>query len=115
LTLGSCLKPPQPADASSPDAPQLAPIKPLTAPGASWTSTGPIIAPVSDEKHQLVAIKDPTIVRFNDRWHLYASTVSAEGAYNMAYLSFADWAEAAKAKFYYMDQIFGFNTYAAAP
>ena len=81
----------------------------------SWTSTGPIIGPVSDELHDLVAVKDPTIVRYNDRWHVYASSVSSAGAYNIVYVSFADWKDASKAKFYYMDQTPGWKMYVAAP
>lgn len=81
----------------------------------AWNSTGPIIAPVSDDNHDLVAIKDPTIVRFNDRWHVYASSVSSGGAYNIVYVSFADWKDASKAPFYYMDQTPGWKMYVAAP
>jgi endo-1,4-beta-xylanase len=80
-----------------------------------WASTGPIIAPVSDPTHDLVAIKDPTVVFFAERWHVYASSVSSSGAYGMVYLSFTDFAQASSATFYYMDQTPGFNTYVAAP
>jgi endo-1,4-beta-xylanase len=60
-------------------------------------------------------VKDPTVVRYEDRWHVFASTVSTAGAYNMAYTSFADWSDASSATFYHMDQTPGFNTYVAAP
>jgi endo-1,4-beta-xylanase len=81
----------------------------------SWTSTGPIIAPVSDASHDLVAIKDPTVVFHNGRWHVYASSVSSSGVYGLVYLSFTDFSEAASGTFYYMDQTPGFDTYVAAP
>ena len=81
----------------------------------SWTSTGPLIIPVSDAAHDLVAVKDPTVVRFHDRWHVYASSVARGGIYGMVYLSFADWSEASQASLYYMDKTPGFNTYVAAP
>ena len=45
----------------------------------SWTSSGPLIIPVSDAAHDLVAVKDPTVVRYNDRWHVYASSVARGG------------------------------------
>jgi hypothetical protein len=80
-----------------------------------WTTGAPVILPKSDSTHDLVAVKDPTVVRYNDRWHLFASSVSKAGAYNMVYVSFADWSEAAAAPFYYMDQTPNFNTYTAAP
>lgn len=81
----------------------------------SWVSSSPLIVPRSDEKHDLVALKDPTVVRYNDRWHVYASSVSRAGAYNIVYVSFADWNDAPTASFYYMDRTPGFNGYVAAP
>ena len=39
----------------------------------SWASSSPLIVPRSDENHNLVAVKDPTVVRYSDRWHVYAS------------------------------------------
>lgn len=80
-----------------------------------WNASAPTIVPVSDASHNLVAVKDPSVVRFNDRWHIYASSVSSAGAYNMVYASFSDWSEAPTAPLYYMDQTPGFNTYVAAP
>lgn len=81
-----------------------------------WTSPAtPLIAPSSDATHSLVAIKDPSIVRYGDRYHVYASSVSTGGAYNLVYTSFADWSEASTAPLYYLDQTPGFDTYVAAP
>jgi endo-1,4-beta-xylanase len=80
-----------------------------------WSGSAPLIAPVSDATHDLVAVKDPTVVSFNGRWHVYASSVSSTGAYNMVYTSFTDWSAASSSPLYYMDQTSGFNTYVAAP
>ncbi|MFZ5891193.1 MAG: non-reducing end alpha-L-arabinofuranosidase family hydrolase [Myxococcota bacterium] len=85
------------------------------APTMQWSTGAPLIVPQSDATHDIIAVKDPTLVRFNDRWHVYASSVSRAGAYNMVYTSFADWSEASSAPLYYMDQTPGFNTYVAAP
>jgi endo-1,4-beta-xylanase len=79
------------------------------------TPSTPLIAPLSDATHDLRAVKDPSVVRFNDRWHVYASSVSTAGAYSLVYTSFSDWSEASTAPFYYMDKTPGFNTYVAAP
>ena len=81
----------------------------------SWTSSPPLIVPASDASHDLVAVKDPTIVRYNNRWHVYASSVARGGIYGMVYTSFTDWADAPKAPLYYMDKTTGFKTYVAAP
>ena len=85
------------------------------APGIQWSGSAPTISPRSDATHDLVAVKDPTVVQFNGRWHVFASSVSTQGAYNMVYSSFSDWSEASTAPLYYMDQTSGFNTYVAAP
>jgi endo-1,4-beta-xylanase len=81
----------------------------------NWVSTGPILVPKSDAAHELVAIKDPTIVRFNDRWHVYASSVAKGGVYGMVYTSFADWKDAPAAPLHYLDSKPAFKTYVAAP
>jgi endo-1,4-beta-xylanase len=62
-----------------------------------WSSTGPIIAPTSDATHKLTAIKDPTVVFFNNRWNIYASTTDNNGNYNSVYLNFTDWNSAGSA------------------
>src|SRR5262245_26759445 len=66
---------------------------PFTTP-LRWKSTGVLVAPVSDETHNLVSVKDPTIVRFNDLWHIFATTANTQGNWSMVYLSFADWKDA---------------------
>ena len=85
------------------------------APSIQWSGSAPVISARSDATHNLVAVKDPTVVQWNGRWHVFASSVSTQGAYNMVYTSFADWNEASTAPLYYMDQTTGFNTYVAAP
>ena len=80
-----------------------------------WSGSAPLIVPTSDAEHDIVAVKDPTVVRFNDLWHVYGSEVSSSGAYNMIYTSFSDWSEAPSAPIYHMDQTTGFDRYVAAP
>jgi len=62
-----------------------------------------------------LAVKDPSVVYFDGRWHVYASSVSTAGAYNLVYTSFADWSDLSNATWHYMDQTPGFDTYVAAP
>ena len=80
-----------------------------------WKSTDALIAPVSDETHQIVSVKDPTVVRYGDKWHVYATTASTRGGWSMVCLSFADWAEAAQAKPYYIDSHPNLRGYHCAP
>jgi len=124
MLIGACLRPPsQPPATGKPTAAPTLASSAATPPNAiaglpanlSWTSTDALIVPKADAAHALVAVKDPTVVRFNNRWHVYASSVARGGIYGMVYASFADWKDAARAPLYYMDKTPGFNTYVAAP
>jgi hypothetical protein len=102
----------QPAAPStvSVDAPKLPFALPL-----KWKSTDMLVKPVSDETHNLVSVKDPTIVRCDNKWHLYATTCNTRGNWSMVHLNFADWADAAKAKTYNIDQNPNLRGYHCAP
>ena len=79
----------------------------------AWSTPGPVLTPKSDAKHNLVAIKDPSVVYFNNKWHMFVSTVDVNGAYSMAYITFPDWNHTADATFYYLDQtptLVGYHT-----
>jgi hypothetical protein len=80
-----------------------------------WKSSEVLVQPVSDDSHQLVSIKDPTIVRYNDMWHVYATTANRRGNWSMVYLGFKDWSEAASVKPYYLDNNPNLTGYHCAP
>ncbi|WP_258724194.1 non-reducing end alpha-L-arabinofuranosidase family hydrolase [Cellulomonas sp. NS3] len=79
-----------------------------------WSSTGAIISPERDASHDPVAIKDPSVVYAEGRWHLFASVVE-NGGYNLAYTSFADWSQASSAPHHYLDRSAIGAGYRAAP
>lgn len=81
----------------------------------SWTSTGPLISPVSDATHAIVAVKDPTVVYHNGKWHVYATTADASRNWSMAYFNFRTWADAPNAQPYYLDQNPSLRGYHCAP
>jgi GH35 family endo-1,4-beta-xylanase len=110
LNGGSSAAPVAESSTESPKAPSLGFRTPL-----QWKSTGVLIAPVSDETHNIVSVKDPTIVRYNNRWHVYATTANTRGGWSMVYLSFADWSDAADAKPYYIDNNPNLRGYHCAP
>jgi hypothetical protein len=103
-----------PALQTQPAATATAPELPFATP-LQWKSTDILIKPVSDETHNLVSVKDPTVVRYNDKWHIYATTANTRGNWSMVYLSFSDWAEAANAKPYYIDNNPNLRGYHCAP
>jgi Glycosyl hydrolase family 62 len=81
----------------------------------AWTSTGPILGPQSDATHDIVAIKDPSVVYYENLWRVFTSTIDSTGNYNMAYLTFPDWDHTADATFYNLSQTPGLAGYHAAP
>ncbi|MEV6616679.1 non-reducing end alpha-L-arabinofuranosidase family hydrolase [Streptomyces sp. NPDC051051] len=80
----------------------------------SWSSSGPLISPKPDSTHNIAGIKDPTVVRYNGKYHVFASTASASG-YNLVYLSFSDWSQAGSATHHYLDRTAVGAGYRAAP
>src|SRR5262245_47210085 len=83
--------------------------------GFRWSSTGVLLAPQTDAAHNLVSLKDPSVVHANGKWHVFASTVTVTGGYSMAYLTLPDWEHAADATFYHLDQTPALRGYHAAP
>jgi hypothetical protein len=113
-TAGSCNEPSfaEPSVAGSPSA--ACDPSAFSAP-FSWTTSDPLVAPISDASHALVSIKDPTVVFFDGRWHVYATVATASGNWNMVYLNFTEWAAASTAPQYYMDKTPGLAGYHCAP
>ena len=101
-----------PAETSLGVADQLA--GPVTGP-FNWSSTGVLIAPMSDDAHQIVSVKDPSVVYYNNRWHVYATTANEQGHWSIAYISFNDWSNAIHAKPIYIDQNPDLRGYHCAP
>ncbi|MFI7635908.1 non-reducing end alpha-L-arabinofuranosidase family hydrolase [Nonomuraea sp. NPDC049400] len=80
-----------------------------------WRSGPALIGPKSDASHSLAAVKDPSVVYYNGRWHVFASTASTAGGYNLVYLNFTDWAQAGAATHHHLDQSAIGTGYRAAP
>jgi endo-1,4-beta-xylanase len=79
-----------------------------------WSSSGPLISPKSDATHNIAGIKDPTVVQYNGKYHVFASTASSSG-YNLVYLNFSDWSQAGSATHHYLDRSAIGKGYRAAP
>jgi len=69
---------------------------PFTDGNFRWRSTAPLVdvGPGRDADDPHVAIKDPSIVFHEGRWHLFATLRMKSGRVIMEYLNFTDWAEA---------------------
>ncbi len=81
-----------------------------------WKSSDVLVKPVPDATREIVSVKDPTIVRHNGLWHVYATVYSAsKQTWNMVYLNFKDWSDAPHASYYHMDQNPNLAAYHCAP
>lgn len=80
-----------------------------------WTSSNKLISPIPDKDHPILSVKDPSVVYYDNKWHIYATTADEKGSWHMVYLNFADWSEAASAKPYYLDQNPNLLGYHCAP
>ncbi len=68
-----------------------------------WKSTTPLLLPKPDATHESLALKDPTIVRVNGTYHVFMTTASERGGWEMAYTSFTDWSKVWQAPIAYLD------------
>ncbi|MER5755388.1 non-reducing end alpha-L-arabinofuranosidase family hydrolase [Streptomyces sp. NPDC002088] len=81
----------------------------------SWVSTGVLAGPQSNSSHSLASIKDYSVIRYNGKYHVYATTASTSGGWNLEYFSFDKWANASSATQYYLDSSAIGTGYRAAP
>jgi hypothetical protein len=81
----------------------------------AWSDQGVLISPKTAQGHDIHAVKDPTVVKYNGEYLVYASTVSNTG-YSLEYTHFADFSQASAAPQYHLgDNPNIGNGYRAAP
>lgn len=80
-----------------------------------WSSSSRLIGPKSDATHNIVSVKDPSVVFHNGRYHVFVSIVNTNQSYSLAYLSFTDWSQAGAAPLHYLDTTAIGTGYKAAP
>jgi hypothetical protein len=56
-----------------------------------WPLGPPLVAPAVRSDDPCYSVKDPSIVRYDGRWHLFCSIRSQKRSHQIEYLSFADW------------------------
>lgn len=59
-----------------------------------WTASAPLVSPASRPEDPCHSVKDPSIVRFENRWHLFCTIRSQKRSHQIEYLSFDDWPRA---------------------
>ena len=94
--------------------------KPAPAPTAPsdgtfyWQSSSPLIGPQPDPTQTVYAVKDPSVVFANGKYHVFMTTAGSNG-WGIAYTSFADWSSAAAAPIFPLDKSPIGPGYRAAP
>jgi sugar lactone lactonase YvrE len=58
------------------------------------TVSPPLVAPVERPQDPCFSMKDPTVVRHGDRWHLFCTIRSEKRSHQVEYLNFSDWKDA---------------------
>ncbi|MEW5976213.1 MAG: non-reducing end alpha-L-arabinofuranosidase family hydrolase [Acidobacteriota bacterium] len=63
-----------------------------------WQSSGPLLTPAARSEDPCHAIKDPSVVRYEGRWHVFCTIRSQKRSHQIEYLSFEDWSRTQGAK-----------------
>lgn len=72
-------------------------IRDLLAGRFAWTTGAPLVSPADRPEDPCRGIKDPSIVQFDGKWHLFCTIRSEKRSHQIEYLSFTDWKDADKA------------------
>src|SRR5262249_6866085 len=72
-------------------------IENLLAGRFQWTLGSPLLSAANRPDDPCYSVKDPTIVRFGDRWHVFSTIRSQKRARQIEYVSFVDFKDADKA------------------
>ncbi|MCA9064426.1 MAG: hypothetical protein KDA96_15250 [Planctomycetaceae bacterium] len=59
-----------------------------------WTASAPLLTAHDVDGWPWHSVKDPTIVRHDDKWHLFVTVRGSDRSHAVMYTSFADWKEA---------------------
>jgi hypothetical protein len=59
-----------------------------------WTVSEPLVVPAERLDDPCYSIKDPSVVFYQGRWHLFCTIRSQKRSHQIEYLSFTDWKDA---------------------
>lgn len=82
----------------------------------AWRSSGPLLAPRTVDGREITSLKDPSVVRAEDRWHVFATVAFADDTpLGIGYFGFEDWTDASDTEPVLLDRVEGLSGYHAAP
>lgn len=79
-----------------------------------WESSAPLISPTADKTQKIFGVKDPSIVSFGGRYHVFI-TIASDKGWSLAYTSFRSWEEAKNATVFPLENSPMGPGYRAAP
>src|SRR5436190_1476249 len=68
----------------------------------AWVASPCLIFPSHGDQDTTRGIKEPTVVFYQGKWHLFATARSEKPSHQIVYLSFEDWGQANKAARHYL-------------
>jgi len=74
----------------------------------TWKTGQPVAAPVNTPGDSVYSIKDPSIVRYKDKYHLFCTIRGQKRSHAVIYLSFIDWEVAQSATQYVLPMHAGY-------
>jgi hypothetical protein len=60
----------------------------------NWEATEPLVGPAHRPQDTCYSVKDPSLVFFEEKWHLFCSIRSEKRSHQIEYLNFENWDEA---------------------
>ena len=64
----------------------------------SWVASSPVLKPREVAGEKWLSVKDPSVVRYKGKWHLFCTVRGTMRTHAVIYVTFADWSQAAKAE-----------------
>ncbi|MFO1499254.1 MAG: hypothetical protein U1G07_12810 [Verrucomicrobiota bacterium] len=62
-----------------------------------WLLPSPVLSPADRPNDPCYSVKDPSVVYFEGRWHLFSTIRSVKRSHQIEYVSFKDWTDAPRA------------------
>jgi len=59
-----------------------------------WWAGEPVLSPTNRPGDKCYSVKDPSVVKFEDRWHLFCTIRSEKRTHQIEYVSFKNWEDA---------------------
>jgi hypothetical protein len=60
----------------------------------NWITTPPVLEPMEVDGENWISVKDPSIVRYKGKWHLFCTVRGLKRSHAIIYLTFDKWPQA---------------------